>query len=395
MVLAHHAESMLAAFPASESTMTSSCENRNIVGSVALMSTSVDRVREVIERSGATQGDFAVRIGLDAAKMSKSLSGARRFSSFDLARIAEAGQVTVDWLLTGYEPPLAIAARAASGAKTQQALVCAQRLAELRDSAVRLGYGRPVVPVEVRPSGSWKRDGEALADGARVRCAAAGVDVAADLPGAIEQVFGIDVAIIALGDKFDGLAARASEGAFILAASTANFARQRFTIAHELGHLLWGDDQHLHVDVDIDAAPSKTGESEIRANSFAAAFLMPRDEVRELVAAGFTEATFDRLVLHFRVSPAAMANRLEQLNLVNPLALPGLRATSYASVLARSGQAGVGALHTDGALRERPPQLLSRDLLDAYLVGKTTLRLYAAALGVDVEQVRAQLEAEG
>ena len=50
-------------------------------------------------------------IGLDDSKLSKSLGGIRRFSSLDLARIAEQCDVTVDWLVTGEEPALAMASR--------------------------------------------------------------------------------------------------------------------------------------------------------------------------------------------------------------------------------------------------------------------------------------------
>src|SRR5260370_21206397 len=74
-----------------------------------------ERVLGLIESSGLTRRAFAERIGLDESKLSKSLSGARRFSSLDLARIAEMCQVTVDWLITGEEPPLAMAARTSGG----------------------------------------------------------------------------------------------------------------------------------------------------------------------------------------------------------------------------------------------------------------------------------------
>src|SRR5260370_6325233 len=74
-----------------------------------------ERVLRLIEASGLSRGDFARRIGLDDSKLSKSLSGTRRFSSLDLARIAEECEVSVDWLVTGEEPALAIAARTTGG----------------------------------------------------------------------------------------------------------------------------------------------------------------------------------------------------------------------------------------------------------------------------------------
>jgi AcrR family transcriptional regulator len=60
-----------------------------------------DRVRRLVAHLGCTQGDFAARIGLDGSKLSRSLNGARRFTLSELARIAEIGGVSTDWLLNG------------------------------------------------------------------------------------------------------------------------------------------------------------------------------------------------------------------------------------------------------------------------------------------------------
>src|SRR5580693_1639728 len=71
------------------------------------------RVRQVIKETGLTNIEFADDIELDADKLSKSLTGIRRFTSYELALIAERGRTTVDWLLTGVAPEkIAVAARA-------------------------------------------------------------------------------------------------------------------------------------------------------------------------------------------------------------------------------------------------------------------------------------------
>ncbi|WP_051061767.1 TetR/AcrR family transcriptional regulator [Nocardiopsis chromatogenes] len=59
------------------------------------------RVRDVIRRSGRPQREFAADMGLEASKLSKSLSGTRRFTAEELVRIADAAGVTVNWLLHG------------------------------------------------------------------------------------------------------------------------------------------------------------------------------------------------------------------------------------------------------------------------------------------------------
>ncbi len=60
-----------------------------------------ERVRSLVVRTARTQGEFAARIGLESSKLSRSLGGSRRFTLPELARIAEAGGVSADWLLYG------------------------------------------------------------------------------------------------------------------------------------------------------------------------------------------------------------------------------------------------------------------------------------------------------
>src|SRR5450756_1537066 len=107
-----------------------------------------DRVRGLIEASGLSRGDFARRIGLDDSKLSKSLGGIRRFSSLDLARIADECDVTVDWLVTGIEPALAMAARTTTG-EAHTAVEAASRYSTMRSDLASLGFAQRWRPVPV------------------------------------------------------------------------------------------------------------------------------------------------------------------------------------------------------------------------------------------------------
>ncbi|MEU6390455.1 TetR/AcrR family transcriptional regulator [Streptomyces sp. NPDC046939] len=62
------------------------------------------RVREVIAAVGVSQREFARRIVMDPSKLSRSLSGTRRFTAAELARIADEGRVDVGWLLGTRSP---------------------------------------------------------------------------------------------------------------------------------------------------------------------------------------------------------------------------------------------------------------------------------------------------
>lgn len=68
------------------------------------------RVREVVDAYPGSQRAFADLIGLDATKLSKALTGTRRFTPGELTRVAAAGGVTVNWLINGADDAETVAA---------------------------------------------------------------------------------------------------------------------------------------------------------------------------------------------------------------------------------------------------------------------------------------------
>lgn len=103
--------------------------------------------------------------------------------------------------------------------------------------------------------------------------------------------------------------------------------RQRFTIAHELGHLLLhATEGDLHIDErnPIGLRNSLSGEAkeprEIEANQFAAELLMPERFVMasvDKVPDGIdVDAAIEELAREYEVSPQAMSYRLANLRVV-------------------------------------------------------------------------------
>ena len=100
--------------------------------------------------------------------------------------------------------------------------------------------------------------------------------------------------------------------------------RQRFTIAHELGHLLLHKRGQLHVDhqfkIRLRDGMSSQGvdESEMEANLFAAELLMPSSFIEadvdgvDLLDAGW----IDKIAKKYRVSAQALLIRLSSLGFV-------------------------------------------------------------------------------
>jgi Zn-dependent peptidase ImmA (M78 family)/transcriptional regulator with XRE-family HTH domain len=369
---------------------------RKTVASIAHMPSTSDRVRDLIVESGLTQHDFALRIGLSDSKLSKALSGSRRFSSLDLARVADLCRVTVDWLINGEQPPLALAARA-TGGSASIAIHEARRLSTMRSDLADLGFPQPWRPPEIHlGKDGWVAQGARLAEVALAQVEQFGGTVEqGNLVELVEAVFGADVAVVDLGSGFDGLATSSEEVKLIVLATSQVPARQRFTLAHELGHLLVGDDQGVHLDEDVFGKAQSRNPSEMRANSFAACFLMPQARLRAAVGTtGLTERDFAALACDLTVTPTALAYRLKDLRLIDAGTCDRFRVLTARRAASVSGRAAEFAKQVTEASRPRPPGLLVRDTYTAHDVGATTLRPYANLLGVDVEEIRRALDAE-
>lgn len=151
--------------------------------------------------------------------------------------------------------------------------------------------------------------------------AKAGVDA---VPVPVERVaeyLGIKVDMSDLGDDCSGVLVRDGDRAVIGVNWAHHANRQRFTIAHEIGHFVLHEgetyvDKGFSVNFrDLESGSGKKRE-EVQANAFAAALLMPA----ELVRSAFKTHRFDladdgddlRLLAEkFGVSAQAMAIRLK------------------------------------------------------------------------------------
>src|SRR5215471_10494363 len=107
-----------------------------------------------------------------------------------------------------------------------------------------------------------------------------GVQPLGDLVAVIEQATRIDVAVLDVGADEHGLTMRdpARGAVFIGVARTPNPMRQRSTLAHELGHVLFEDW--------ADGSTGNWGDrtpAEIRADAFARHLLVPVEGLQEFL----------------------------------------------------------------------------------------------------------------
>jgi Zn-dependent peptidase ImmA (M78 family) len=118
-------------------------------------------------------------------------------------------------------------------------------------------------------------------------------------------------------DEISGVLVRRPGDIVIGVESSQSPERQRFTIAHELGHLVLHDVGEVHVDkVNYRSSLSSTAEDveEVEANAFAAALLMPRAfvvaDLRGQTVNIEDEGQVTRLANRYLVSTQAMTYRL-------------------------------------------------------------------------------------
>lgn len=119
--------------------------------------------------------------------------------------------------------------------------------------------------------------------------------------------------------EFSGLLYRKEDVAFMAINSTENLERQRFTIAHELGHYFLHQNKDIFIEYRDNDRNAIKGPKEIEANKFAAELLMPKKFIEKEIK-NFDNKTIDKekisyLAKKFYVSEEAMSFRLINLNL--------------------------------------------------------------------------------
>ncbi|WP_250286724.1 ImmA/IrrE family metallo-endopeptidase, partial [Frankia sp. CiP1_Cm_nod2] len=238
-----------------------------------------DRIRQAIRDAGLTQQALAKAAGMDPTALSKVLSGKRRLSSLELALIAEATGVPVAELLaSGEQGSTRISARAQpdTSPAVAQALSRVDDLLEIEALLRDLGMSAPPsrFPLEIHQDDPVLQ-ADQLARAVRGLTGAGDADID-DLADFCERELGIDVAVEPLPPGLDGLSISRGNYRLALVSSAVPATRQRYTLAHEIGHIAAGDVQGDTNGITIDEGLySRRSREETRANSFAAAFLMP------------------------------------------------------------------------------------------------------------------------
>ncbi|NUV69973.1 ImmA/IrrE family metallo-endopeptidase [Streptomyces sp. CAI-121] len=352
------------------------------------------RVRESIAAASLTQQELAEAVGISPSALSRALAGKRNFKSLEIALIADHLGVSVEDLLesetaTGSEAKIAARAQEGASPAIRTAIDRADLL--LRHDRLLTDLGAPAdggfMDVAI-PDGAPHEQGEGLARALRDRMGLGFDDLPAELDAfaaLLEQKLGVNVAFESFQEGLDGLCVSRDAFRLILVSSRVAATRQRYTLAHELGHLVAGDSQDIKVDENVWGVRTPM---ETRANAFAAAFLMPAETLRETVREeGINDASVAKLLGRLRVSLDALSFRLHNIGAVNAEGRDRIRAMSSNAIYLRAGRASDLQARND---RRVPMPLLSRSM-KSFVHGDIGVRPLADLVGMDPGELLEEL----
>jgi len=338
------------------------------------------RLAAARKRAGLTQEQLGEALDLDKTQVSKIERGHRRLDISEVAAAAgRLGTTTRALLGMGERSKLALAARLATDAPEgafKRAQTRARQIVEVDDVLSEIcgltpslsresiedlsGFGRRLAEQGKTSDRAIREQGRLLADETR-RLLDLGSGALGDLPDLIETYFGVDVALSPLGTDADGLCVHADDVRLILASSDFTSGHVRFTLAHELGHHLFGDPRDI-IGEDHAAMFAKTA-TERRANAFAANFLMPEKGIRAFLdfrseVSPISPSGIVQLIVNFQVSLQAMSYRLQELGLLPAKDAEAIRDRPVKDLVRTYADNHAAQLATQVASNVRPPTRL-------------------------------------
>lgn len=240
-----------------------------------------------------TQDEAARHIGVSRPTFVQIEAGNRSVSSLELDRLAylfgrDIRELVADSFVE--EDALAALFRAQTDVASQPAVLeklreCLAIGRELTSLERLVGIDRDVTAVASHPLPPPKSRWEAILHGQRLadeerRRLGLGLAALPDIAELLESQ-GVRTGLVELPDDVSGLTLSERQvGLFVVVNRTHHQLRRRFSFAHEYAHVSVDRDRSGT----ISRASSRDDLIEVRANAFAASFLMPEEGVRQVVA---------------------------------------------------------------------------------------------------------------
>ncbi|HEX9901094.1 MAG TPA: XRE family transcriptional regulator [Candidatus Methylomirabilis sp.] len=381
-----------------------------------------DRLKSARESTGLTQRQVADWLEVRRPAIAEIEGGSRAVKSDELVRMAALYGRSIGWLVAGELGPEERIGAALFRADSQddpalhrEAAKLARRCAIVFDLERRLGVqSRKRAPEYSDPAAleDWSEamhHGKAVAYQERARL---GIGESAPLrdPWGVVEDAGIRVFPLDLGDDhpIDGIFTRSHEGPVCVGVNVGKWMfRQAFTVVHEYAHALLDGDLTGEACATVrgwSQKGSRYANRELRANQFAAVFLVPREALLWFLdsrgklssglrphAAGLSAVEVVRAQDHFGASGDMLLWRLQNERLIDAAERKRLRVdlNGHGTVaLARS-------LGYDFRNHAQPFYRAHEVAIRAYAAGHVSLGLAADIFGTSKEQMRARLREWG
>lgn len=216
----------------------------------------------------------------------------------------------------------------------------------------------------------------------------------ADLVTVLEDVPGVHVAVLPVaGNDHHGMrGGDPNRHVTVLgAAATAHPVRLRSTLAHELGHHVFGDPTPLKWS-------DKTPE-EVRATEFARHLLVPIEGLVELLGepghVEVTEPLLSKVVERFAVSPQMAAIQLREAGFISRTVADRYMSVSSRALATRYGWTALYQQWSVDSQVVRPPRQIVASGINAFIGGHATVETLANLQDTTTDAVRANLDEAG
>lgn len=358
-----------------------------------------ERLRAARERTGRSQRELEELSGIPQSTLHRVERGTKtRLDLSAVDALAQALGVRLDHLMYGspVRGRVLVAARAESAGAGEASEVYDRavellELDEILDELVGSDLRQQVrtLDIAVPRTGTRAKRGAALAAAVRQHLQA-GVAPIVDLAVVMQDLTGVDVGTAPLG-SVSGACVRdpARDTSIVLVNSAHVPERQRFTHAHELGHLLWGDGSH------VDETDGRRTPEEQRCDEFARHFLIPIEGVEAWMARHHAPGTGDAvpertvasLARYFQVSATVAAIQLQKLGFDAEL----VKGRSGRGLAYKYGWGPQYVQDLDQVSRPRAPQRLQERATIAYQRGLLGIGALARLEGRSEAEVAAAL----
>ncbi|MEU4231930.1 helix-turn-helix domain-containing protein [Nonomuraea sp. NPDC026600] len=362
------------------------------------------RVRQARESAGLNQRELAQAVGLSQPTLARIELGTRSSLTIaELDRIATTLDIPLGDLTSGspVRDRIRIAARITEDDANlrEGAIQQAVSILILDDRLDRLVGKRPsrtarpvMSPPSFDPNTPAEEQGRAMANAVRLGLDLGGAPLA-DPAETAEWLTGADTAVLDFPSGIDGFTLTdPARDVTLIAVSAKNVSeRQRFTFAHELGHLLFGDGGHC------DTVDARRTPAEKRCDAFARHLLAPQSGIRAWLSPDDQpdERSCALLSHHFGASLMVILLQLERMGLLTRDQVEAMRGLTGARLARRYGWSRHYEREQEISRTRRPPRRILERATTAYGDGRLGVRILAGLEGRDPVETEAALADAG